>query len=139
MARPAMALSAGGTKEAVRAAAQARLLQDGYARLSTRRVDVRVVQEMTAVGWSDPDIAAQVRVLVQRWFDLLADVLAAAEQQGLAIGPFTAREVATLVALLFIGGESALLLGVESEPAPVRRAIRRLGDLIRIAETGEAS
>lgn len=192
------------TKQAILAAARTRLLQDGYARLSTRRVAdvaavplsqvhyhfggkqqlilsvlarederllerqsrmyaedrplwqryeqacdfldedlasgyVRVVQEMTAVGWSDPEIAAQVRVLVQRWVDLLADVLAAAEQQGLALGPCTAREVATLVALVFIGGESALLLGLESDAAPVRRALRRIGDLIKIAETGGSS
>ena len=188
------------TKQAIEAAARTRLLQEGYARLSTRRVAdvagvplsqvhyhfggkqqlilsvlarederllerqsrmyaqdrplwqryeqacdfldedlasgyVRVVQEMTAAGWTDPEIAAQVRVLVQRWVDLLADVVADAEQQGLPLGPFSAREVATLVALVFIGGESVLLLGMESEAAPVRGALRRIGDLIKIAET----
>ena len=100
---------------------------------------VRVVQEMTAVGWSDAEIAAQVRVLVQRWVDLLVEVVAAAEQQGMLLGPFTAREVGTLVVLVFLGGESALLLGMESDAAPVRQALRRIGDLIRQAETGGTS
>ncbi len=100
---------------------------------------VRVVQEMIAVGWSDPEIAEQVQVLVQRWVDLLVEVVTAAEQQGLRLGPFTAREVGTLVALVFVGGESALLLGMESDAAPVRQALRRIGDLIRQAETGGTS
>ena len=205
MVRPALApLSVVSTKQRILTAARDRLLQDGYARLSTRGVAdlagvplsqvhyhfggkqqlilsvlarederllerqtrmyaedrplwqryeqacdfldedlasgyVRVVQEMTAASWSDPEIAVQVRVLLQRWIDLLADVLVAAEQRGLALGPCTAREVATLVVLLFLGGESALLLGLESGASPVRRALRRIGDVIRIAETGGTS
>jgi hypothetical protein len=34
----------------------------------------------------------------------------------------------------FIGAESLFLLGVEKKGSPVREALRRVGDLIRIAE-----
>jgi len=99
---------------------------------------VRVLQEMIAAGWSNEGIAVEVRALLRRWFDLLTDVLTAAEQAGLRLGPFRPREVATLVGLQFMGGESLLLLGMESERVPVRDALRRVGDLIRQAETGES-
>lgn len=38
------------------------------------------------------------------------------------LGPFTATEAGTLLGLMFLGGESALLLGLESDKAPVRKA-----------------
>ena len=49
--------------------------------------------------------------------------------------PFTADEVAALVAHAFIGAESHYLLGLEKKGVPVRPALRRFGDLIRILET----
>jgi AcrR family transcriptional regulator len=97
---------------------------------------VRVLQEMMTAGWANDAIAVEVRALLQRWFDLLIDVLAAAEQAGVQLGPFRPHEAATLVGLQFMGGESLLLLGMESERVPVRDALRRVGELIRSAETG---
>ena len=42
---------------------------------------VRVLQEMTAAGWSDPEVATAVRAIVQRWFDLLTVVAEHVEQR----------------------------------------------------------
>ena len=38
----------------------------------------------------------------------------------------------------FIGAESLYLLGAEKKGVPVRQALRRVGDLIRMAERGQA-
>lgn len=43
--------------------------------------------------------------------------------------------MATLLGLLFLGAESMLLLGFESEQAPIRTALRRIGEAIREVET----
>jgi hypothetical protein len=91
---------------------------------------------MMAAGWTNDAIAAEVRALLQRWFSLLTDVLIEAEQSGLSFGLFQPREVATLIGLQFMGGESLLLLGLESDRVPVRAALRRVGGLIRQAEEG---
>ncbi len=100
---------------------------------------VRVLQEMTAAGWANDEIAQAVRRVMQGWFDLLTGVVRAAERQHGRLGPFSASELATLIGLLFVGGESMLLLGMESEHVPVRAALRRIGELIRQVETGETS
>jgi AcrR family transcriptional regulator len=98
---------------------------------------VRLLQEMTAAGWSDPELASAVRVMAQRWISLLTSVIQDAEQQGMSLGPFTPTQAGTLLALLFMGGESALLLGLESDQVPIREALRRVAGLIQHAETGE--
>ncbi len=98
---------------------------------------VRLLQEMTAAGWSDAEIASAVRVMAQRWIDLLTSVIRDAEQQGMSLGPFTATQAGTLLALLFLGGESALLLGLESEQVPIRDALRRIAGLIQQTQAGE--
>lgn len=98
---------------------------------------VRVLQEMIAAGWSNDEIAVAVRRLLNGWFDLLTEVATEAEQRYGSLGPFTAREVATLVGLLFMGGESMLLLGLERERLPIRDALRRVGDVIRALEEGD--
>src|SRR3954451_17096674 len=41
---------------------------------------VRVLQEMIAAGWSDPEVAAAVRGYVRGWYSLLADVAAQAAE-----------------------------------------------------------
>ncbi len=96
---------------------------------------VRVLQEMTAAGWADDEIAAQVRAVLQRWIDLLTEVLGQAEDRGMQLSPFTAEHVATLLALMFLGGESLLLLGIDDGKAPVRESLQRVGELIREMET----
>ncbi len=42
----------------------------------------------------------------------------------------------TLICLMFLGGESMLLLGVENEQVPIRAALRRFGDVIPSVRAG---
>ena len=94
---------------------------------------VRVLQELIAASWSDPEVAKVVRTGLMGWFDLIAGVARQAEGE-IGLGPFSAEEVAALISAAFIGGESLYLLGAEKKGAPMRQSLRRVGDAIRIAE-----
>jgi AcrR family transcriptional regulator len=97
---------------------------------------VRVLQEMIAAGWSNAELGAAVRELLGGWVALLAEVAREAERRHGPLGPFTAEEVATLVASAFFGSEALLLLGFDREMLPIRSALRRVGVLIRQLEEG---
>jgi AcrR family transcriptional regulator len=97
---------------------------------------VRVLQEMIAAGWSNPEIGIAVRELLGAWYALLAEVAREAEARFGSLGPFTPEELATLVANAFIGSEALLLLGFERPAMPIRSALRRIGVLIREREEG---
>ncbi|MCU1417781.1 MAG: TetR family transcriptional regulator [Schumannella sp.] len=71
---------------------------------------VRLLQEMIGAGWSDPEIAEQVTTLLRAWFGLLERVIEEAADELGDLGPFRPRDLATLVGLAFMGGESMLLL-----------------------------
>jgi len=91
---------------------------------------VRVLQELIAVGWANPVIGEAVRGALNEWRDLL---IAAAEdfarQRG-GLEPFTAEEAAALIAAAFIGTEAFVLLDSENRKAPMRAALRRIGEVI---------
>ena len=95
---------------------------------------VRVTQELIAASWADAGVAEVVRAGLIGWFDLIIELARKAERELGGLGPLSPEEVAALVSSAFIGGESLYLLGVEKQGAPVRQALRRIGDLIRIAE-----
>jgi AcrR family transcriptional regulator len=95
---------------------------------------VRVLQEMIAAGWSNAELGAAVRELLGGWVALLAEVAREAERRHGRLGPFTAEELATLVASAFFGSEALLLLGFDREVLPIRAALRRVGVLIRQLE-----
>jgi len=95
---------------------------------------VRVLQEMTAAGWSDPEIAAAVKDMLGKWFLLLADVAREAAGKIGGLGPFTPEEAAVLAASPFLGVETMLLLGFEESEMPARSALRKVGDLLRRLE-----
>jgi AcrR family transcriptional regulator len=97
---------------------------------------VRVLQEMVAAGWSNREVCDAVRELLGGWIALLAEVAREAERRHGPLGPFTAEEVATLVASAFYGAEALLLLGFDREVLPIRSALRRVGVLIRRLEEG---
>jgi len=99
---------------------------------------VRVLQEMVAAGWSNADIGEAVHELLGGWFALLGAVAREAERRHGPIGPFTAEELATLVASAFFGSEALLLLGFDRQVLPIRSALRRVGVLIRQLEDGRA-
>lgn len=95
---------------------------------------VRVLQEMIAAGWSDPELARAVRANLQGWHDLLTGLAEEAAQRFGGLGPFTAAEVAALVATAFLGSEALILLGYEGATVPARAALRRVAALIRVME-----
>ena len=95
---------------------------------------VRVVQELIAASWSDPAVAKVVRAGANGWIDLLVQVARRAEREFGGLGPFSPEEVGALVGNAFMGAESLYLLGLEKKGSPVRAALRRIGDLIRLAE-----
>jgi AcrR family transcriptional regulator len=96
---------------------------------------VRVLQELIAASWVDSEVAKVVRTGLLIWFDLIAELAHKAELELGGVGPFSAREVAALIGSAFIGVESLYLLGGEKKGVPMRAALRRFGDLIRIAES----
>ena len=103
---------------------------------------VGVLQEMIAVGWSNPAVGAKVREVLSGWVELLTEVAREAEARHGALGPFTAEEVGALIGQMFIGGEAMLLLGFGRQEWPVRAALRRISVVIRQYEergSGDAS
>jgi AcrR family transcriptional regulator len=95
---------------------------------------VRVLQELNAASWSDPEVAKVVRTGLKGWLDLITDLARKAEQEIGGLGPFTPEEIGSLIGSAFIGAEVHYLLGLERRGIPVRQSLRRVGDLIRIAE-----
>jgi AcrR family transcriptional regulator len=95
---------------------------------------VRVLQELIAASWADAAIAKVIRAGIMGWVDLIVGLARQAERELGGLGPFSAEEVAALVAHAFIGAESHYLLGLEKRGMPVLPALRRFGDLIRIGE-----
>jgi len=100
---------------------------------------VRVMQELTAASWSNPAVAKVIRAGIMGWIDLITGLADRAGRELGGLGPFTAKEVSSLVASAFIGAESHYLTGFEKQGVPVRQALRRFGDLIRIAENNLAT
>ena len=95
---------------------------------------VRVLQEMIAAGWSDPEVAAAVRGFMGGWFRLLRDVAARAAERLGGLGPFTPAEVATLMGIPFMGAEEMIVLGFGEPDLPARSALRKVGAIIRAYE-----
>lgn len=98
---------------------------------------VRVLQEMTAAGWSDEEVAAAVREDLQRWFALLEDVAGEAAARMGGLGPFTPAEVSVLAGAPFLGIEALMLLGFTEKQLPMRSALRKTALLIRRIEEGD--
>jgi AcrR family transcriptional regulator len=95
---------------------------------------VRVLQELIAASWTDAAVAKVIRAGIMGWIDLIVDVARKAEQRLGGLGPFTPEEAGAFAANAFIGAESLYLLGIEKKNSPVRQALRRVGELIRLAE-----
>jgi AcrR family transcriptional regulator len=95
---------------------------------------VRVLHEMIAAGWSNPEIAAAAREILSGWYVLLTGVAEEAAGRLGGLGPFSPAEAATVVANAFIGAEVLILLGFDRHELPLRASLRRIGDLIRQLE-----
>ena len=99
---------------------------------------VRILNELSAAGWSDPGIGAEVRKAMAGWYALLSGVAARASKRFGGLGPLTPEDVAALVGSAFLGAEMNLLSGHESPEVPVRRALRRFGEVLRqVEESGK--
>jgi AcrR family transcriptional regulator len=99
---------------------------------------VRVLQELIAASWADPAVARLVRAGIMGWIDLIVGVARRAERRLGRLGTFSPEEVGAFAANAFIGAESLYLLGIEKQGLPVRQVLRRIGDLIRLAEAAKS-
>ena len=99
---------------------------------------VRVLQELIAASFSDTEVAKVVRAGIMGWVDLIVGVARRAEEKFGGLGPLTPEEIGAFAANAFIGAESLYLLGLEKKGVPLRQALRRVGDLIRLAERGQS-
>lgn len=95
---------------------------------------VRVLQELSAAGWSEPEIAEAVRRNMRGWYELIAAAASRAAERFGGLGPLQPDEIASLIGGAFIGAEANILLGFEEDGMPIRKALRRVGDLIRSME-----
>lgn len=95
---------------------------------------VRVLQELIAASWADAEVAKVVRAGIMGWIELIVRVAGKAETALGGLGPFTPEEAGAFAANAFIGAESLYLLGLEKKGSPIRQALRRIGELIRLAE-----
>jgi len=95
---------------------------------------VGVLQELIAASWADAAVAKVIRAGIMGWVDLIVDLARKAERKLGGLGPFTSEEAGAFAASAFIGAESLYLLGIEKRNSPVRKALRRVGELIRMAE-----
>lgn len=95
---------------------------------------VRILNELAAAGWADPEIGAAVRHAIAGWIALLTDVARRADKHFGGLGPLTPEDVAALISSVFLGAEMSILSGHENPNVPVRRALRGIGDLIRQLE-----
>src|SRR5690606_30949746 len=89
---------------------------------------VRVLQEMMAAGWSDPEIAVAVRGHLDGWFSLLRSVAATAMCGIGTAAVLESEHLGALVGAAFVGAETLMLLGFRDDP--MRTALRSVGELI---------
>ncbi len=95
---------------------------------------VRVMQELTAAGWSNPDIAARVRLGHKGWVDLLTEVAERFVERNGPVNGLEADDLARMVGSMFIGVEVFLLMGGD-DPQCHLRPLRAIGDLIAAIES----
>jgi len=96
---------------------------------------VRVMHELAAAGWADPQVGAVVRESLQAWNRLVIEVARRFEKKTGGFGPLSAEDVGALVSNAFIGAESQVLTGIEAPDIPLRDSLRRVGALIRALES----
>ena len=93
---------------------------------------VRVLQEMMAAGWSDPEIAQAVRSYLEGWFSLLRAVAESATTRLRTEVVLKPSNLASLIGAAFLGAEALILLGFQD--ATTRQALRSVSGLIKTME-----
>jgi hypothetical protein len=133
MLLPLPGRSAGGDRNT---AATAREIDGARQRLGRSRPPSRFSrQELISASWSDPAVAKLVRAGVGAWCDLIIGAARDAEKELGSLGGFTPEEVGAFASSAFIGAESLFLLGFEKKGVPLRPALRRFSDVIRLLES----
>lgn len=101
-------------------------LADGY---------VRILQELTALGYSDPVIAAKVRERRAEWRALIRDVVAEhASDLGIAAPP---NFIADAIVSFWFGMETEHLAGFTEDDVPFFQMLDFVGDWIAEREQPE--
>jgi AcrR family transcriptional regulator len=95
---------------------------------------VRVLHEMMAAGWSSDRIGKEVTEMLRGWSAVLTQLARDASHAGLAMGHLTPEEISALTSAAFLGAESMILLGLEDETIPLRKALRGIGQAIKDLE-----
>jgi len=98
---------------------------------------VRIFQELTTLGWSNDRVAEKIRGSMSLWYELHLTLAKEFCENFGAFGPFDPEDIAALVGPAFVGVESFILLGWEDQGVPVRRALRRFGNVIQYFENHE--
>lgn len=96
---------------------------------------VRVLQEMMAAGWSSVEVRDAVDEVLAAWSGVLAEVVEQGRVAGANFGSFEVAEIVALVMSAFLGAESLSLLGLDRDQLPIRRALRRVGDVLAALES----
>lgn len=86
---------------------------------------VRVLQEIIAAGYGEPELAAAARGVLGGWFALLGELAQEADTELGGLGGLSPAHVACLVGAAFLGAESLILIGMD---LPVIEALRAFGD-----------
>ena len=95
---------------------------------------VRVLQELIAASWSDPEVAKVVRAGLIGWVDLIAEVARKAERELGGLGPFSAVEVGHSDRDRLHRRRKQVSARPGEKGLPVRQSLRRVGDALRTAE-----
>lgn len=96
---------------------------------------VRVLQEIIAAGYGEPELAAAARGVLGGWFTLLNELAEEAEAELGGLAGMTPAHVACLVGAAFLGAESLILIGMD---LPVLDALRAVGERLREHERSGA-
>lgn len=95
---------------------------------------VRVLQEMMAAGWSSVEVRDAVDDVLASWSGVLTEVVEQGRMAGANFGSFESADIVALVMSAFLGAESLILLGLDRDQLPIRRALRRVGDALAALE-----
>lgn len=96
---------------------------------------VRVLQEIIAAGYSDPEVAQAARKVLDGWFLLLAELAHEGEDELGLRSALSGPEIACLIGMAFLGAESMILIGMD---LPIHQSLRGIGALLRNVESSRA-
>jgi AcrR family transcriptional regulator len=85
---------------------------------------VRVLQEIIAAGYSDPQIAEAARGVLGGWYVLLTGLAGEVDPSLRGWGAISTAELACLIGMAFLGAESMVLINMD---LPILSALRSVG------------